>query len=83
VILDPGLPTQRTLGMHKLAAPGASVDFCTDRAGVASLSLRSVSAAAPQMLEVAVVYGSAPKPAKPRPAHTPTRQARQALGPVR
>lgn len=81
VTLDPGRPTERALGERRIGAPGGSVDFCTDHGGVASLTFRP-NAPVGDSLELAVVYGSAPDPAKPHVAPKPTvaaqpRQARQ------
>jgi len=67
VAFDQGTAGDRA-GEHRLAAPGGALDFCTDSNGGVSLTFRPIAtsgtAAMPEQLDIAVVYGSATKPAR-------------------
>ena len=55
----------------RIGAPGGAVDFCTEHAGGLTLTFRVTGAQTPDLLEYAVVYGSAK--AKPAPGRVAAR----------
>ena len=81
VVLDRGTNDRLEVPERKISAPGGAIDFCTDHAGGATVTLRPTGTA-PDTLEVAVVYGAAPETPRARTARHAaesgrTRTARQ------